>query len=64
MAGTRSSIVQWKTTTDVGGEHGCHCAGAQTALHYACEKGHAAVVRELPDRGADTEAKDNVWMTV
>jgi ankyrin repeat protein len=29
-----------------------------TPLHWACHKGHAAVVNELLSRGANTEAKD------
>ena len=35
-----------------------------TALHWAANGGHKAVVRLLVERGADTKAKDNDGETV
>ena len=49
-----------------GGEGGClpeRCRAPQdgcTPLHFAVAEGHAAVVEQLLDAGADMEAKDKV----
>jgi|TARA_B110000285_G_C15026311_1_gene564342 ankyrin repeat protein len=35
----------------------------KTSLHYACEGGHALVVKELMERGADVFDRDNCGRT-